>query len=195
MNKDTLDQWRYQWSRGATAEIVKLQSKSFTFTFMAGTDKEKVVPHTEFFDFFESFKDQAEAAGGPPNGSTEFMTFRNIILTQIGDTTVEIAGWQVPGGLQTAPMLWGPGTMSWYGLGSLCNYNTFRSCIVTQDTFTLLCIATTQYSPELNKLDWGGSIIAKINHHTTPSHTTPCDYFFDQNRQVWSNVVQFRVEQ
>ena len=96
-NKDTLDQWRYHWSRGATAEIVKLQNESFTFTFMAGTDNEKVVPHTEFFDFFESFKDQAEAAGGPPNGSTEFMTFRNIILTQMGDTTVEIAGWQVPG--------------------------------------------------------------------------------------------------
>jgi len=97
LNKGTLDQWRYHWSRGATAEIVKLQNKSFTFTFMAGTDKEKVVPHTEFFDFFESFKAQAEAAGGPPNGSTKFMTFRNIILTQIGDTTVEIAGWQVPG--------------------------------------------------------------------------------------------------
>ena len=29
-------------------------------------------------------------------------------------------------------------------------------------------IATTQYSPELKNLDWGGSIIAKLNH--TPPH-------------------------
>ena len=29
-------------------------------------------------------------------------------------------------------------------------------------------IATTQFSPELNSLDWGGSIIAKINHATPP---------------------------
>ena len=59
----------------------------------------------------------------------------------------------------------------------------------------IFVIATTQYSPELNNLDWGGSIITKIDHHTTPHQATPCDYFFDQNRQVWSNVVQFRVEQ
>ena len=54
-------------------------------------------------------------------------------------------------------------------------------------------IATTQYSPELNNLDWGGSIITKLNHHH--HHTTPCDYFFDQYRQVWSNLVRFRVAQ
>ena len=60
----------------------------------------------------------------------------------------------------------------------------------------LSTIATTQFSPELDNIDWGGSIIAKINHHTTtPHHTTPCDYFFDQYRQVSSSVVQYRVAQ
>eukprot|EP00092_Neocalanus_flemingeri_P008363 GFUD01009019.1.p1 GENE.GFUD01009019.1~~GFUD01009019.1.p1 ORF type:complete len:261 (-),score=82.23 GFUD01009019.1:92-874(-) len=96
-NQYTLNLWRERWSRGATADIVKLQDKDFTFTWMAGSAMEKVVPSSEFFDFFENFKAQAAAAGGPPVGSTDFMTFRNIILTQIGDTTVEIAGWQVPG--------------------------------------------------------------------------------------------------
>ena len=41
-------------------------------------------------------------------------------------------------------------------------------------------IATTQFSPELNSLDWGGSIIGKINH--TPHHSLIT--FFDQYRQV-----------
>ena len=53
-------------------------------------------------------------------------------------------------------------------------------------------IATTQFSPELNNLDWGGSIIAKINHNTQ-HHTTPCDDFFDQYKQVSSSVVQDSV--
>jgi len=96
-NKETLNRWRYHWSRGETEEIYNLQDPTFTFTFMAGTHMEKVVNHDEFKEFFEEFKNNAEKAGGPPNGSKNFMSFRNIILTQVGDVTIEIAGWQVSG--------------------------------------------------------------------------------------------------
>merc|ERR1712142_1284538 len=96
-NKETLNRWRHHWSRGETEEIFNLQDPTFTFTFMAGTHMEKVVNHDEFKEFFEEFKNNAKKAGGPPNGSKNFMSFRNIILTQVGDVTTEIAGWQVSG--------------------------------------------------------------------------------------------------
>ena len=54
-------------------------------------------------------------------------------------------------------------------------------------------IATTQFSPELNSLDWGGFIIDKINH-TTTTLPPPLDDFFDLHRQVWNNAVWYRVE-
>ena len=55
----------------------------------------------------------------------------------------------------------------------------------------LIAIAATQFSPDLNNLDWGGSIITKIYHTTTQS--TQYAYFLNQYRQVWSTLVQFRV--
>ena len=59
-------------------------------------------------------------------------------------------------------------------------------------------VATTQFSPELNSLDWGGSIINKLYHTTTtppPPPPPPCDYFLDQYREVYSNVVWYGVAQ
>ena len=51
------------------------------------------------------------------------------------------------------------------------------------------------HNPELNRVEqsrttWSGSIIGKINHTTPPP---PCDYFFDQYRQVQSIVVRYGV--
>ena len=46
-------------------------------------------------------------------------------------------------------------------------------------------IATTQFSPELSNLDWGGSIITKI-YHTAPP---PSDYFATtQFSPEWINL-------
>ena len=36
-----------------------------------------------------------------------------------------------------------------------------------------LLIATTQSSPKLNNVNWGGPIIGKSDHHTTPHQATP----------------------
>ena len=48
-------------------------------------------------------------------------------------------------------------------------------------------IATTQYSTELNNVNWGGSIIGKINH-TTTTPLPPFDDFF------LINPVRYRVK-
>ena len=49
--------------------------------------------------------------------------------------------------------------------------NRGKECKQTQFVITVglgvIHIATTHFSPELNSLDWGGSIIGKTNHTTT----------------------------
>ena len=50
-------------------------------------------------------------------------------------------------------------------------------------------IATTQSSPKLNNVNWGGPIIGKINHYH--HHTTPCDYFLLPLGLGLSKVLRF----
>ena len=73
-------------------------------------------------------------------------------------------------------------------------YSQIYSSIRLLNPINYLYIATTQFSPELNSLDWGGSIIGKIDHTTITTTTPPpppppCDDFFDQFRQVCSYII------
>ena len=60
-------------------------------------------------------------------------------------------------------------------------------------------IATTQSSTELNNVNWGGSIIGKLYHTTTPPPLPPCDYFFESSTEldnvIWNGSIIGRAKE
>lgn len=93
-NNQVLDTYSHGWSLGDSNIIYKVIDKSYTFS---GLPNMEPVEKESFKEFWVNFRSSIESGGGPVQGSSDFMKFKNIIRRKVEGDMVESGQWEVPG--------------------------------------------------------------------------------------------------
>ena len=93
-NNLVLDEYNLGWGKGDSEIIYSVLDESYTFTGLPNTEP---VNKDSFKFFWRNFRNSIEDGGGPKVSCGEFMTFKNVIRKNIGDSLVESGQWECPG--------------------------------------------------------------------------------------------------
>merc|ERR1719187_1447746 len=92
-NAAALDLYAQGWARGDINTFFPVLADTYTFQL----NEEDPVAVSGIFQFFEKFRSDVAAVGGPAYDADTFMKFTTSIRRRIGSTLVEAAKFEVPG--------------------------------------------------------------------------------------------------